>query len=62
MSLNDLDTAINSRYGRDAMGVLYRGIQNFEDDPRLVEAARVELEEFSDRLNRLLRKNTRAAA
>lgn len=62
-TLAELNAHINSRYARHGMDVLYRGIQNFEGDERMVEAGRAELEEFADRLARLLQRNsTRAAA
>lgn len=60
-NLAELNACINADYGRLAMGVLYRGIANFEADDRLVEAAREDLEQFVVRLHNLLRRNSRAA-
>lgn len=62
MALVEMNREINVQYGRAAMDVLYRGIVNFEDDPRLVEAARLDLDEFAARLARLLRRNSVRAA
>lgn len=60
-NLATLNREIEARYARHAMNVLYDGIQNFEQDARLVDAGREELVEFAERLARLLQRNAEAA-
>lgn len=61
MTLEEMDLHNHSRQARWAMEVLYRGIVNFEDDQRLVEASHRELEQFAVRLHNLLRRRQGAA-
>jgi hypothetical protein len=51
------------RRSRDLMRGLWDYLSAFERaDPKVLEAAREDLEEIPGRIDRLLRKNTRAAA